>query len=65
MFCTNCGVELREADRFCSQCGKLTGVGGEDDRRRRLTTDGDGWRQRPGEDDSRGRLTRDGLNSSV
>ncbi|MGI3200954.1 hypothetical protein ACRJ4W_25590 [Streptomyces sp. GLT-R25] len=40
-------------------------MGGEDDRRRRLTTDGDGWRQRPGEDDSRGRLTRDGLNSSV
>lgn len=27
MFCTNCGVELREADRFCSQCGKTTGVG--------------------------------------
>ncbi len=28
MFCTNCGIELREADRFCSQCGKTTGVGG-------------------------------------
>ena len=27
MFCTNCGVDLREADRFCSQCGKATGVG--------------------------------------
>ena len=27
MFCTNCGLELREADRFCSQCGKPTGVG--------------------------------------
>jgi phage shock protein PspC (stress-responsive transcriptional regulator) len=27
MFCTNCGVELREADRFCSQCGKGTGAG--------------------------------------
>ena len=21
MFCTNCGVELRETDRFCAQCG--------------------------------------------
>src|ERR1035438_9407746 len=21
MFCTRCGTELREADRFCSQCG--------------------------------------------
>jgi phage shock protein C len=27
MFCTNCGLELREQDRFCSQCGKPTGVG--------------------------------------
>lgn len=27
MFCTNCGVELREQDRFCSQCGKPSGVG--------------------------------------
>jgi phage shock protein C len=27
MFCTNCGVELRETDRFCSQCGKASGVG--------------------------------------
>jgi len=24
MFCTRCGIELKEADRFCSQCG--TGV---------------------------------------
>lgn len=22
MFCTKCGVELRETDRFCSQCGQ-------------------------------------------
>jgi phage shock protein C len=22
MFCTKCGVELKEDDRFCSQCGK-------------------------------------------
>lgn len=21
MYCTKCGVELRETDRFCSQCG--------------------------------------------
>jgi phage shock protein C len=27
MFCTNCGVELRDADRFCSQCGKPAGRG--------------------------------------
>ena len=27
MFCTNCGVTLEEADRFCSQCGKPAGVG--------------------------------------
>jgi len=27
MFCTNCGVELREVDRYCSQCGRATGVG--------------------------------------
>lgn len=27
MFCTACGFELREADRFCAQCGKGTGRG--------------------------------------
>ena len=27
MFCTKCGVELKEADRFCSQCGSTTGRG--------------------------------------
>jgi phage shock protein C len=27
MYCTNCGTQLREADRFCSQCAKPTGVG--------------------------------------
>jgi phage shock protein C len=26
MFCTRCGMELREQDRFCSQCGKATGL---------------------------------------
>jgi len=25
MFCTKCGVELRDQDRFCSQCGTLAG----------------------------------------
>lgn len=25
MYCTKCGVELRDEDRFCSQCG--TGIG--------------------------------------
>lgn len=24
MFCTRCGVELRDQDRYCSQCGKAT-----------------------------------------
>ena len=27
MFCTKCGVQLREDDRFCSQCGTRTGLG--------------------------------------
>ena len=27
MFCTKCGVELKETDRFCSQCGDTTGRG--------------------------------------
>ena len=27
MYCTQCGVELRDDDRFCSRCGKRTGVG--------------------------------------
>ncbi len=26
MFCTRCGVQLREGDRFCSQCGGRTGT---------------------------------------
>jgi phage shock protein C len=24
MFCTKCGIELRDQDRFCSQCGVAT-----------------------------------------
>ncbi len=27
MYCTKCGVELGENDRFCSQCGATTGRG--------------------------------------
>jgi phage shock protein C len=26
MYCTKCGVELREDDRFCSRCGARTAV---------------------------------------
>ena len=25
MFCTKCGVELRDQDKFCSQCGTIAG----------------------------------------
>jgi phage shock protein C len=28
MYCTRCGLELREADRFCSRCGARTPVAG-------------------------------------
>ena len=27
MFCTKCGIKLEERDRFCSQCGTVTGQG--------------------------------------
>jgi len=27
MYCTQCGLQVRDHDRFCSQCGKGTGVG--------------------------------------
>ena len=26
MYCTNCGIELRESDRYCSQCGARTAI---------------------------------------
>jgi phage shock protein C len=26
MYCTKCGIELRNDDRFCSRCGTRTGV---------------------------------------
>jgi phage shock protein C len=28
MFCTKCGIALDESARYCSQCGKPTGVAG-------------------------------------
>jgi phage shock protein C len=28
MYCTRCGIELRESDRFCPGCGTRTGAGG-------------------------------------
>ena len=27
MYCTKCGLELREEDRFCSRCGARTAAG--------------------------------------
>jgi phage shock protein C len=27
MFCTKCGIELREQDKFCNDCGTSTGRG--------------------------------------
>ncbi len=27
MFCTKCGIEMKESDRFCAQCGTPTGRG--------------------------------------
>ncbi|SPF47174.1 Phage shock protein C, PspC [Candidatus Sulfopaludibacter sp. SbA4] len=27
MFCTRCGLQLRDHDRYCSQCGARTAVG--------------------------------------
>lgn len=39
MYCTKCGVELREDDRFCSRCGGRTGVGGVEAASRPLLLD--------------------------
>ena len=27
MFCTNCGIQLKDDDRFCCRCGARTAVG--------------------------------------
>ena len=29
MYCTKCGVELRDGDRYCSRCGARTAVAAE------------------------------------
>ncbi len=29
MFCTTCGFRVEESGRFCAQCGRATGQGGE------------------------------------
>ena len=34
MFCTLCGVELRETDRYCSQCGRATALASAESYRR-------------------------------
>lgn len=39
MFCTKCGVELREQDRFCSTCGARTAVGQAESPRKALLLD--------------------------
>ncbi len=31
MFCTKCGTQLNDRDRFCSQCGTATGYGVQQD----------------------------------
>jgi phage shock protein PspC (stress-responsive transcriptional regulator) len=44
MFCTKCGTELRDQDRFCCQCGRSSGrgipVGERADRLSRPTREG-------------------------
>jgi len=39
MYCTKCGVQLREDDNFCSRCGQITGVGRVEAPPRRLMLD--------------------------
>ncbi len=39
MYCTKCGTQLRDTDRFCSQCGNWTGAGGPEPARRPLMLD--------------------------
>ena len=39
MFCTQCGVELEEKDRYCYMCGNRTGVALTYTPLRRLTRD--------------------------
>ncbi len=39
MFCTECGVPLRDDDRYCSRCGRRTAVAEEPNLRRTLMLD--------------------------
>lgn len=39
MYCTKCGVELRERDRFCPQCGDRTEYGVPEPSFKRLVLD--------------------------
>jgi len=39
MYCTNCGSELRDDDRFCSRCGNRTPVGAANETPRPLMLD--------------------------
>ncbi len=39
MYCTKCGNELREEDRFCSRCGSRTAAGELENPRPPLTLD--------------------------
>ena len=39
MYCTKCGVELRETDRFCFQCGARTAIFTEPEPSRALMLD--------------------------
>lgn len=39
MYCTKCGVELREDDRFCSRCGARTAAAGTENPHRAFMLD--------------------------
>lgn len=39
MYCTKCGVELRDGDRFCSHCGARTALAPEPEPARPLLLD--------------------------
>lgn len=39
MYCTKCGAEIRDIDRFCSRCGGRTGVGEPESAPKRLMLD--------------------------
>jgi len=39
MFCTHCGVQLQDADRFCCRCGTRTATGYVEAPPRRLARD--------------------------